>query len=542
MSVMVFYSTMTAESAVKTDKSNPFGYTSDELYKPETIRSALDKEQKEIFRYFWESTEPEVGLTQENDNSTNKFTLGGGGFGIMASIVGVERGWVSREKAAKRIATTAEFLDNEYRIHGVWSHWINREGKPLGFGNKQKEAGDVVETSFMLMGMLCAAEYFDGDTKTEKTIREKAEYFVNSIEWDFYTNGKDHLYWCWDRPSNNFILPISGYNEALITYILGMGAPDRHRITYRHYKGGWMMGGEIWNPGRISSTYPWPLGKDVSGPMFLSHYSFLGMDPRDMQDEYVNYYDNCVYHAMINHHYCLYEAPEEYGYDEWNWGLTACFGTGKRGYRARSPRVDDGVIAPTAAIGSMPYTPFYSIQVLMNLLDKERMSYIDKKGMDTKMGFWDSYSVRDKQHTDLRISIDQGPMIIMIENYRSGLFWNLMANNAIIKKGQKEAGIGPATFKPGFFYIYENTVSGCADLIRHPDREVYEMPYWTDSASKVTFVLTSETGETTEITTDSKPGKNMLSFGLEKLETGCRYKVTMNLHGKLVSQRQVILH
>ena len=286
--------------------------------------------------------------------------------GIMNLVIGVERGWTSREDAAEHIVKIVRFLKTADRFAGAWAHWYRPDGKILPFGN-QNEAGEIVETAFMMGGLLTACEYFTGNSEAEKEIRETTNYFWETIEWNHFVNN-GRLYWIWHKDTNTYELPLIGWNETLLVYILAMAAPDNHKVSTDIYKNCW-QGRNFATPGRKTYGYLMPLGTEYGNALFLSQYSFLGLDPRAMEDKYTYYWTQNVSHTMVNRHYCIYEAPEEYKYSESDWGLTACGGCGKNPeYKSREPFKDDGIIAPTAAISAFPYTPFYSTQVLMNLI------------------------------------------------------------------------------------------------------------------------------------------------------------------------------
>lgn len=493
----------------------------DGTFAPATVAAVLDAEQKSLFNHFIECSDPATGMTMARSDSPKTFSTGSSGFGVMVMIAGVERGWISRSGAASRIASLVTFLDNAERMHGAWSHWMDSSGQPKRFGD-QIESGDLVETSFMLMGLVCANEYFDGDTADERLIREKTEKFLSTVEWDFYTAGEDRLYWLWERTTGEFSLPIRGYNEALVTYILALAAPDGHDVPASVYRNGWLEPGENVHYGREYYGYPLPLGAAYDGALFLSHYSFLALDPSGMEDDYVNYFTNGVMHTMVNRHYCIEEAPEEYGYGEFDWGLTACGGPAGKGYKSRSPASDDGVLAPSAAIASMPYTPFYSIQVLMHL-------HSDLPQMHTSGGFGDAYSFVDNWYRTERISLSQGAMMIMIENYRSGLFWDLISGRQDIAAALAEAGFHEPGHSPGLVNVIPDVRTGRHDLVRHPDRCMYEMSYWSADAGNTIFTFTpdSYSGEPVTIVEKSSAGLNVLSFDISGLIPGQSYTVRM---------------
>ncbi len=483
-------------------------------FEPSAVRPVLDLQQHKAFTYFTTVIDPVSKMAYEGTSGgTNRYplTVGGSGFGVMAIISGVERGWITRDSAALHIRSMVRFLGSAQRFHGVWSHWMSEAGTPYGFGDKQVAAGDLVESAFMMAGLLAAKEYFNTSNAVEKEIRDSVVRFWNTIEWNFYTKGENVLYWVWDsaRPldPDQFVLPINGWNEGLMAYIMALAAPVQHAITQDVYKQGWLNNGNMFHTGRTTYGYPYILGgSDKGGPLFISQYSFLGLDPRKMQDSGTFYWEQQVAHTLINREYCLSEAPASYAYDEQNWGLTACYGVGNRSYLAREPHLDDGVIAPTAAVSAMPYTPYYSLQVLMNLAQKPQMY--------GQNGLFDAYlpASLDSVKADY-LAIDQGPIAVMIENYRSGLIWNLLMKSPEIQAGLALAQINNPASSTGFPLVMKNAQTGVYDMIQHPDRAVYELPYSVQNAGQVLFTLKDTQGQVVrKFFATAVQGSNICSF------------------------------
>lgn len=453
-------------------------------YAPERFRPALERVQRACFEHFWRYGHDDTSFQRAGmvtDTSVMRLpalTVGGSGFGVMATLVGAERGWVTREAARIRVAAVVHFLDKAERFHGAWSHWIDREGRALRFG-RQIKAGDLVETSFMVMGLMCAQRYFDRNTSEECALREAIDRLCHAVEWDFYVQGPD-LFWLWESTTDKRSLPLRAYNEALITYLLALGAPT-HAIPPACYHTGWLRGGAAIHPERTWYGHPFPLGgADRGGPLFLSHYSFLGLNPRTIQDDATDYFLLGLRHTLINRHYCLREAPTSHAYDTHNWGLSACAGPGKRPYAARCPRRDDGVVAPTAALSSIVYAPFYAAQVLLRVANDPCLM--------TPGGPVDAYVPATGEVTPGRIAIDQGPIVIMIENYRSGLLWRLFMSHPDIRQGLVRAGMRPPRHPTGFPYALPGE-DGVHDLLRHPDHNCYELDYSLATGANVSFTL-----------------------------------------------------
>jgi hypothetical protein len=405
----------------------------------------LEMVQRYTFRFFWDYGDSNTGLSRERTNSTKGriITIGGSGFGIMAVIVAAERGWISREQAVDKLLQATHFLETTDRFHGMWAHWYNAEtGKVREFG-KMDNGGDIVESSFMMQGLLTAQQYFNQDNEKEKTLRERITRLWHEMEWDWYTKGEDKLIWHWS-PDYGFKKDhgIRGYNECLITYILAISSPT-HPISEEAYHKSW-AGWDNDNFANYTNYYgiTLPLGNKrwFGGPLFFSHYSYLGLDPRGLQDRYANYWEQNRRHTLVNRAYCIDNPLGWKGYGEDFWGLTACDKV-PTGYSAHAPgyRRDFGTVAPTAALSSMPYTPEESIKVLKNLyrnLGRELWG---------PYGFYDAInlSISENPEEQVRknyIGIDQGPIIVMIENYRSGLLWDHFMQNKDVLNGLKKLG------------------------------------------------------------------------------------------------------
>lgn len=477
----------------------------DETYSPDKVRLVLNEWQRKNFSYFFEGASP-TGLALEGNERGDVVTTGGTGFGLMALIVGAERGFITREQAANQTKEIVQFLGKAERFKGVWSHWYNPDGTAHPFGDQVK-TGDVIETSFLMAGLLTAYEYYTLNNQAEKEIRDSVASFRNTVNWKFYTNSQNVLYWLWYSQENRFALQIRGWNEGLISYILALGAPDPNNISTDTYSNGWLNSGGIVKNNRKFYGYTLPLGEDYGGPLFFAHYSFLGLNPGKMKDNYVYYWQQNVAHTLINRHYCIYEAPKNFKYTETDWGLTACYGGRPPwNYSARSPLNDDGVIAPTAAMSSFPYTPFYSTQMLLKLAE-----YPLAHG---NYGFADAYSPETSTSEKRHLAIDQGPIVVMMENYRSGLIWNLLMKNEDIQRGLSLAGISTQPeFDEGFHKAITNTYTKQYDMMRHPDRESFELDFFVKTAGNTKFKFLNSSGEIAlDTTVQAIKGENIFRF------------------------------
>ena len=397
----------------------------------------LELVQKQTFRYFWDFAHPVSGLARERSNVAFDYggevvTTGGSGFGIMAIIVAAERKWISRDSASERMLKIVNFLWKADAFHGVFPHWLNGEtGKVIRFGRKD-DGGDLVETSFLFQGLLCARQYFAGSSKTENELRNKIGWLWSEIEWNWYTKGGEEvLYWHWS-PNNGWAMnfPLRGYNEALITYVLAASA-ERYPVSRAVYDRGWAQSNFFKN-NKTFYNIKLPLGFDYGGPLFFSHYSFVGLDPHGLKDQYADYWEQNLNHTLINRAYCLDNPKKFKGYGENCWGLTAS--DNHLGYGAHSPAEDLGVITPTAALSAFPYTPEYSMQALKHFYN----DLGDK--IWTEYGFTDSFNETQDWYASSHLAIDQGPIIVMIENYRTGLIWKLFMSCPEVQQGLKKLG------------------------------------------------------------------------------------------------------
>jgi hypothetical protein len=398
-----------------------------------TDDSLLTLVQKQTFNYFWDFAHPVSGLARERNSSGDIVTTGGSGFGIMAIITAIHRNFITRTEGLTRLQTIVTFLKTKAQtFHGAYPHWLNGEtGIVVPFSAKD-DGADLVETSYLMQGLLCARQFFDGGDVAETSLRNDINSIWNNIEWDWFRkNNEDVLYWHWSPNYNwDMNVPIRGWNECLITYVLAASSPG-HSIPKSVYDNGWAQNGAMRN-GNTYYGYTLPLGPAFGGPLFFAHYSFLGINPNNLTDSYADYQTQVDNHTKINYEYCKANPNKYYGYSAQCWGLTAS--DIPNGYTASSPTNDIGVIAPTAALSSFPYTPTESMQALKffyyKLGDKLWGQY----------GFHDAFSLKDLWFADSYLAIDQGPIIVMLENYRSSLLWNLFMSCPEVKTGMHALG------------------------------------------------------------------------------------------------------
>lgn len=406
----------------------------DSTYKFDEISNEqlLTKIQAQTFKYFWDFAHPNSGLARERNTSGDLVTIGGSGFGLMAIIVGIERGFITRQEGVDRFEKIVNFLEDADRFHGVWPHWMNgNTGTTIPFSDLD-DGADLVETAFMIQGLLTVREYLNETNAQELAIINQITTLWEEVEWDWFTKGgEDVLYWHWS-PQNEWAmnLPIRGWNESLIIYVLAASSPT-HPIEKSVYDAGWARNGEIVN-GSSFYDITLPLGEDRGGPLFFAHYSFLGLDPRNLQDQYANYWEQNQAHSLINQAYCI-DNPQNYvGYGEASWGLTAS--DNHEGYSAHSPGNDLGVITPTAAISSIPYTPEESMKAI------EHFYYLLGDRLWGEYGFYDAFNVTQDWYADSYLAIDQGPIITMIENHRTALIWDIFMQDPDVQKGLTDLG------------------------------------------------------------------------------------------------------
>jgi hypothetical protein len=408
------------------DSSNKFELVSD--------NQLLDLVQRKTFTYFLEFGHPVSGLSRERNNSEDLVTAGGSGFGIMTIPVAIERGFISKTEGLDRMKKIVGFLKNTaQRFHGAFPHWMNgKTGVVIPFSQKDNGA-DLVETSYLIAGLLTARAYFTGSNMDEVNLRADITKIWEEVEWSWFRkNNENVLYWHW---SPNFgwdmNLKIQGWNECLITYLLAASSPS-FAIPKSVYDQGFARNGAQVN-NQNHYTFQLPLGPALGGPLFLAHYSFLGINPIGLKDAYANYEQQVVNHSKINHAYCVENRKRFTGYSSACWGLTAS-DIPNNGYAANAPGNDIGVITPTAAISSLPFTPMQSMNALRffyyKLGDKLWGPY----------GFYDAFSLHELWFASSTLAIDQGPIIIMIENYRSKLIWDLFLKNTEIKIGMRTLG------------------------------------------------------------------------------------------------------
>lgn len=400
-----------------------------------TDDALLDLVQKQTFRYFWDFGHPVSGMARERNSSGDVVTSGGTGFGVMAIVVAMERKFITRAEGMTRLLKIANFLTtNAKKHHGALPHWLNgATGATVPFSQKD-DGADLVETSYLMQGLLTARQYANSPTNADEiALRKAINALWDGVEWNWFTkNGTEtNLYWHWSPNYNwDMNLPIRGWNEALITYVMAASS-NTTPIAKTVYDASWAQAGRMAN-GNSYYNIKLPLGPAYGGPLFFAQYSFLGINPHDLKDAYADYWQQNTAHSLINYTYCKTNPKGFTGYSADCWGLTAS--DQQDGYAAREPTNDNGTIAPTAALSSMPYTPTESMRAM-------RFFYY-KLGPAVwkEQGFVDAFNLTNQWYANSYLAIDQGPIIVMIENQRTGLLWNLFMSCPEVKKGMKGLG------------------------------------------------------------------------------------------------------
>lgn len=431
-----------------------------------TDEELLDTVQYYTFQYFWEGAEPNSGMARERlhidghypENDAHIVTTGGTGFGLMAIIAGIERGFITRQKGFERLTQVVDFLEKADRFHGVWPHWLDGQtGKVKPFSTNDN-GGDLVETAFLVQGLLTVKQYLADGNNQEQQLAQKIDQLWREVEWNWHTKGGENiLYWHWS-PDKQWAMnhKIHGYDECMVTYILAASSPT-FPIEPQVYHEGWADSGAI----SIEAASEQPaltlrhrVNSDMGGPLFWAHYSFLGLDPRGLSDQYADYWANNVAHTLLNRQHCI-DNPHNYkGYGKNCWGLTFSYSvpgasdyfngqtntkpdkgnSQETDFACHCPSFDLGVIVPTAAISSIPYAPNKVMPVIRYFYENMANKLFGK------YGFYDAFSDEYNWYPKRYLAIDQGPIVVMIENHRTGLIWDLFMQNTDVHIGLKKLG------------------------------------------------------------------------------------------------------
>lgn len=395
----------------------------------------LELVQKQTFKYFWDYAHPVSGLARDKTNDNEEdCAMGGSGFGVMTIPIAVSRHFITRAQGLERMKKITSFLKNTAtRFHGAFPHRVNGTTGEVWVWSNKDDGADIVETSFLMMGLLTVRQYFDGTGADERSLRQDITSLYLEVDWTWFTQNKKGLYWLWS-PNYGWDITflLRGWNETLITYILA-AASSTHTIDKEVYSEGFANHGGIKN-GKMYYDLTLPLGPDYGGPLFLSQYTFLGINPKGLKDDFADYELQTKNHALINYNYCKANPKKYYLYADSCWGLSAS--ATRNGYKANSPTHDTGTICPSAAISSYPFTPEHSKKALeffyYQLGDKLWGNY----------GFADSFEFSQSPPwiANQYLVYEQGPVIIMIENYRTGLPWRLFMSCPEVQTGLTKLG------------------------------------------------------------------------------------------------------
>lgn len=398
----------------------------------------LDMIQKYTTRYFYEFAEPKTGMARERSNEkANIVTTGGTGFGIMALIAAAERNYITRYNAFEMIDRIVGFLEKAERFHGAYAHWYDADKASVKAFSRYDDGGDLVETAFLMQGLLTARKYFEKGNEPEYMLSSRIKAIWEAVDWNWYTQGTDSLYWHWSK-NVGFKMNhrIKGFDETLITYVLAASSPS-HPISKKVYEASYKTSSYYWN-GNSYFGYKLDTGMEYGGPLFFTHYSFLGLNPTGLNDNKVDYFKRNKNHSLIHWEYAKANPKNHTGYGENCWGFTSSddplvF------YSSHHPGTDqdNGTISPTAALSSIVYTPEQSMKALRHFY------YIWGPELLGEYGFYDSFNpglIRGQQINKSYLAIDQGPIAVMIENYRSGLLWDLFLQNTEVVQGLSKLG------------------------------------------------------------------------------------------------------
>src|SRR5690348_11659615 len=380
----------------------------------------LTEVQRASFDYFYLYAHPTSGLARASVRKDPDIcAIGASGMGLFNLGVGIERGFITRQEGAEQTLKELRFLSGKAeRFHGAFPHFINGETGVFIPFSKYDDGADIVETAYLMAGVLFAREYFSGSVPEEVEFRELTDKLWREVEWNWFVNMTGQvlaMIWHWS-PNYGWKkhLNISGFNECQIVYVLALASPT-HPIDARSYWQGWES--ERYATDRAEFRIHLDLGSrlDVGPPLFETQFSYLGLDPRQIFFHGRSYFDHFKDFCRVQILYAESKSKVYRGYGPL-WGITAS--SGPDGYRPFAPGLlDTGTLAPTAAISSMPYVPNESLACLLELYQKYGSI------LWGPFGFYDSFNLSRHWVSKTYLCIDEGPIAPMIENYRSSLCW-----------------------------------------------------------------------------------------------------------------------
>ena len=401
----------------------------------------LDTIERTTSLYFTDFINPNNGLARERanwDNYGDIVTTGGTGFGMMAIVAAAERQYIPREQAVAQLDNITRFLDRVERFHGAWAHWYASDTEQVYPFSPYDDGGDLVETAFLTEGLLVVRQWLqNSEVEAEREVAQRADKLWKEIEWDWYTQGTDSLYWHWSKNHGwKMNHRIKGFDECFITYVLAASSPT-HPIERKVYEACYKNSPYYYN-GKAYYGIKLSLGMEYGGPLFFTHYSWLGLNPHGLTDGEVNYFERNRAHALIHYNYALENPKGHAGYGANLWGFTSSDDP-LVGYCSHHPGTPDenGTVSPTAAVASIVYTPEQSMAVIRHLYEDLGEQVFGP------YGFYDAYNpslAPEKQVVPHYLAIDQGPIVVMIENYRSGLIWNLFMQAPEVQTGLERLG------------------------------------------------------------------------------------------------------
>lgn len=413
----------------------------------------LDSIQKKTFLFFMGEHHPEWGIVKDRTASWAPASIASTGFGIPSFAIGVERGWITRDEAAEITLNMMNFFVNSLQspdalatgYKGFYYHFLRMD---TGLREWRCELSSV-DTGLLMMGILFARNYYDRNNETENQIRSQASLMLENIEWDFMMmpdtgNYARQISMGWHPESGLHKMGWSGYNEALFLYILAAGTGlENAKESYRS----WLSSYKWQTPYEGLSHVAFP-------PLFGHQFSHCFIDFRGLADEYmrgkgIDYFENSRRATWVQRQYAIDNPHGWIGYDSLCWGVTASDGPGDKynfgereflSYAGRGTSgpdynyFDDGTIAPYGPLSSLPFAPEIVIPTIRSI--NEKMG--DR--IWGRYGYYDSFNLTAEWVNDDYIGIDQGPMLIMIENFRTGLVWNYVMNDPVIQKGLQTLG------------------------------------------------------------------------------------------------------
>ena len=414
----------------------------------------LDKLQRDTFGYFLEETNPRNGLVPDSTRKGAPSSIAAVGFALAAYAVGAERGFLTRAEAIRRVLATLGFFwespQSEDRdatgYKGFFYHFLDMQS-----GRRAWESElSTIDTTFILAGALAAAAYFDREAQDEREISKLADALYRRVDWQWAQNGSLAVAHGW-KPESGFLrFRWEGYSEAILLYVLGLGSPT-HALPETSYK--------AW-----TRTYRWKKLYSqeflYAGPLFIHQLSHVWIDFRGIRDDYIrqrgiDYFENSRRATIAQQQYAIRNPKAFKGYGEYCWGLTASDGPGTAirridgverrfyDYEARSIPYgpDDGTVAPWAAVASLPFAPEIVLPTIRHF-HEAHPQLLNRYGLLCSFNstFKDGSRHGEGWHSSGYYGIEQGPIVLMIENYRSGFLWSLMKRSAYLVTGLRRAG------------------------------------------------------------------------------------------------------